>query len=165
MKPYDLTPLYRTAIGVDRLADFFDDALRTASHPSYPPYDVELVEKDKYRITMALAGFDRSEVSIESENDTLKVTGRKAREDAKRNYLHRGIAARDFEQRFQLADHVKAVGAKMENGLLTIELVREIPEAMKPRKISIDGGTVYMVESKPSPQLAATEEKKEAEPA
>lgn len=159
MRTFDLTPLYRTAIGVDRLANLFDDAMRTASQPSYPPYDVELVDKDKYRITMAVAGFERSEIAIESEGDTLKVVGRKVnKEDGKRTYLHRGIAARDFEQRFQLADHVKAVGAKMENGLLSVDLVREIPEAMKPRRIEIHGGSPAELQAKPTFELEASNE-------
>jgi molecular chaperone IbpA len=149
MRTYDLSPLYRTAIGFDRLAQLFDDATRADAQPSYPPYNVELVAEDKYRITMAVAGFDRSEISIETENDTLKIVGRKAKDETKRTFLHRGIAARDFEQRFQLADHVKVVGARLDNGLLNIELVREIPEALKPRKIEIDGGeTVQMLERK-----------------
>lgn len=137
MRTYDLTPLYRSAIGFDRLAHMIDSALRTDAQPSYPPYNVELVEEDRYRITMAVAGFDRSELEIETERDTLKVTGRKQKEPSERTYLHRGIAARDFEHRFQLADHVRVVGAGLENGLLSIELVRELPEAMKPRKIEI----------------------------
>ena len=164
MKPFDLTPLYRTAIGVDRLADLFDDALRT-SQTGYPPYDVGLVEKDKYRITMAVAGFDRSEISIESENDTLKVVGRKNKEQGKHTYLHRGIAARDFEQRFRLADHVKAVGATMDNGLLSVELVREIPEAMKPRKIAIESGTMGIAESKAAPQVETSADRNDAQAA
>lgn len=134
----DFSPLYRSAIGFDRLAQLFDDAQRGAD-TAYPPYNIELVSEDKYRIAMAVAGFQRSELDIEVERDTLKITGRKQRDDAKRTYLHRGIAARDFEHRFQLADHVKAVGARLENGLLEIELVREIPEEMKPRKVTIDG--------------------------
>lgn len=137
MRTYDFTPLYRSAIGFDRLAQLFDDAQRGDSQPGYPPYNIELVADDSYCITMAVAGFDRSELDVETEHDTLKVTGRKQREDSKRTYLHRGIAARDFEHQFQLADHVKVVNAKLDNGLLSIELVREIPEAMKPRKIAI----------------------------
>ncbi|TFW01161.1 Hsp20 family protein [Oxalobacteraceae bacterium OM1] len=140
MRTFDLTPLYRSAIGFDRLAQLFDESLRADAQPSYPPYNVELVGEDKYRITMAVAGFDRSEIELETERDQLTVTGRKQKDDTKRTYLHRGIAARDFEHRFQLADHVKVVGAKLDNGLLSIELVREIPEALKPRKIAIDGG-------------------------
>ncbi|RJF96629.1 heat-shock protein [Noviherbaspirillum cavernae] len=139
MRTYDFTPLYRSAIGFDRLAQLFDEAQRTDSQPSYPPYNIELVSEDKYRIVMAVAGFERSELDIESEHDTLKVIGRKQRDETKRTFLHRGIAARDFEQRFQLADHVKVVSANLDNGLLSIELVREIPEALKPRKIEING--------------------------
>ncbi|MRT27409.1 Hsp20 family protein [Herbaspirillum sp. CAH-3] len=136
MRTFDLSPLYRTAIGFDRLAQMFDNAQR-ADQPSYPPYNIELVAEGKYRITMAVAGFARSEIDIETENETLKITGRKQKEDKQVNFLHRGIAARDFEQRFQLANHIKVVGANLENGLLNIELVREIPEALKPRKIEI----------------------------
>ncbi|MCB1887627.1 MAG: Hsp20 family protein [Rhodocyclaceae bacterium] len=140
MRNYDLSPLYRSAIGFDRFAQLVDSALRSDAQPSYPPYNVELVEEDKYRISMAVAGFDRSELEIESERDTLKVVGRRQKDAQERTYLHRGIAARDFEHRFQLADHVKVVGASLENGLLNIELVREVPEAMKPRRIQIGGG-------------------------
>jgi molecular chaperone IbpA len=140
MRTYDFSPLYRSAIGFDRLAHLFDDAQRADAQPSYPPYNIELVTEDKYRIAMAVAGFDRSELEIETERDTLKIVGRKSKEEQKRNFLHRGIAARDFEHRFQLADHVKVVSAQLDNGLLNIELVREVPEALKPRKILIDGG-------------------------
>jgi molecular chaperone IbpA len=140
MRTYDFSPLYRSAIGFDRLAQLFDDAQRIDSQPSYPPYNIELVTEDKYRISMAIAGFNRSELEIETEHDTLKIVGRKHRDEMKRTFLHRGIAARDFEHRFQLADHVKVISAKFDNGLLDIELVREIPEALKPRKIVIDGG-------------------------
>jgi molecular chaperone IbpA len=140
MRTFDFSPLYRSAIGFDRLAQLFDEAQRADAVPSYPPYNIELVTEDKYRISMALAGFDASELEIESENDTLKIVGRKQKDDAKHTFLHRGIAARDFEHRFQLADHVKVVSAKLNNGLLNIELVREIPEALKPRKIAIDSG-------------------------
>ncbi|ABR90278.1 16 kDa heat shock protein A [Janthinobacterium sp. Marseille] len=138
MRTYDFSPLYRSAIGFDRLAQLFDDAQRGEAQPSYPPYNIELTGENKYRITMAVAGFDRSEIEIESERDTLKITGRKARDESTRNFLHRGIAARNFEHSFQLADHVHVVGAKLDNGLLNIELAREIPEALKPRKIAID---------------------------
>lgn len=146
MRTYDFTPLYRSAIGFDRLAQMFDNVMRSDTQPGYPPYNIELVAEDKYRITMAVAGFERSELDIEAEHDTLKVVGRKQKEDAKRTFLHRGIAARDFEQRFQLADHIKAVGARLENGLLNIDLVREVPEAMKPRKIEIGGADIQLIE-------------------
>jgi len=140
MNTLDFTPLYRSAIGFDRLAQLMDNALRGDAQPSYPPYNIELTEENKYRITMAVAGFDQSELDIEVEQGALKIVGRKQRPANQATYLHRGIAARDFEHRFQLAEHVKVVGAKLENGLLNIDLVREIPEAMKPRRISINGG-------------------------
>jgi molecular chaperone IbpA len=140
MRTYDFSPLYRTAIGFDRLAQLFDEAQRAESQPSYPPYNIELVTEDKYRITMAVAGFKGSEIDIVSERDTLKVVGRKQKDETKTTFLHRGIAARDFEQRFELADHVKVVGARLDNGLLSIELIREVPEALKPRKIAIETG-------------------------
>jgi len=136
MRSYDFSPLYRSAIGFDRLAQLAEAALRT-EQTGYPPYNIELVSEDRYRISMAVAGFSRDELDIESEKNTLKVTGRKAPDDKQRTWLHRGVAARDFEQRFQLADHVKVIAASFENGLLDIELEREIPEAEKPRKIII----------------------------
>jgi molecular chaperone IbpA len=139
MRTYDFSPLYRSAIGFDRLAQLAEAALRH-EQPSYPPYNIELVSEDRYRISMALAGFSREELDVEVEKNALKVIGRKATDSTPRNWLHRGIAARDFEQHFQLADHVKVVAANFENGLLNIELEREIPEAYKPRKILIDGG-------------------------
>lgn len=134
MRTFDLTPLYRTAIGFDRLAHMLNSA---EAQPSYPPYNVELVSENEYRIVMALAGFDRSEIDITSERETLHIVGRKQKDGVERTYLHRGIAARDFEQRFQLANHVKVTGASFQNGMLTIDLVREVPEALKPRKIEI----------------------------
>lgn len=140
MAAYDFAPLYRSAIGFDRLGNLLDNALRANAQPSYPPYNIELAGEDKYRITMAVAGFDRSELDIEVEQDGLKIVGRKQKPAGQTTFLHRGIAARDFEHRFQLAEHVKVVGANLENGLLSIELVREVPEAMKPRRISINGG-------------------------
>ena len=140
MRTFDLTPLYRSAIGFDRLAQLLNDAQRGDATPSYPPYNIELVSEDKYRIVMALAGFDRAEIDITFERDSLHVVGRKQKDATERTYLHRGIAARDFEQRFQLANHVKVTGASFDNGMLNIELVREVPEALKPRKIVIDGG-------------------------
>ncbi|MEC5216044.1 molecular chaperone IbpA [Actimicrobium sp. GrIS 1.19] len=138
MRTYDFAPLYRSAIGFDRLAHLFDEAQRADAQPSYPPYNIELVSENRYRIAMAVAGFERTELDIEAENDTLKIIGRKPREEAKRTFLHRGIAARDFEHSFKLADHVRVLSARLDNGLLNIELLREVPEALKPRKIAID---------------------------
>jgi molecular chaperone IbpA len=153
MRTFDLNPLYRSAIGFDRLAQLLESQ-RTDASPSYPPYNIELVSEDKYRIVMALAGFDRSEVEIVAERDTLHVTGRKQKDEQSRTYLHRGIAARDFEQRFQLANHVKVTTAAFDNGMLTIELVREVPEALKPRKISIAGGEASNVQTLEQRQAA-----------
>lgn len=138
MARLDLSPLFRSSVGFDHLASMLDSASRV-EQPAYPPYNIERVGEDKYRITMAVAGFDSSELDIESERNTLKVSGVKAEADKTRQYLHQGIAARNFERKFQLADHVKVVGANLENGLLHIDLQREIPEAMKPRKIEIAG--------------------------
>ena len=140
MNSFDFAPLYRSAIGFDRLAQMLDNSLRSDAQPSYPPYNIELVGEDKYRITMAVAGFAQAEIDVEIDKDELKVVGRKAREENARTYLHRGIAARDFTHRFQLAEHVRVVGATLDNGLLSIDLVREIPEAAKPRRIVINGG-------------------------
>jgi len=147
MRNFDFAPLYRSAIGFDRLVQLFDDAQRNDTATSYPPYNIELIAEDKYSITMAIAGFDRSEIEIESERDTLKVVGRKQKDESPKNYLHRGIASRDFEHRFRLADHVKVVGASMNNGLLKIDLVREVPEAYKPRRILIDGDNLQLVQT------------------
>ncbi|MFZ6814799.1 Hsp20 family protein [Undibacterium sp. Rencai35W] len=146
MRNFDFAPLYRSAIGFDRLAHLFNEAQRPDATPSYPPYNIELIAEDKYRITMAVAGFDRSELDLESENDTLKIVGRKkVTGETQSTFLHRGIAARDFEHRFRLADHVKVVGAKLDNGLLNIELIREVPEVYKPRKIAIDGDNLTII--------------------
>ena len=154
MRTFDLAPLYRSAIGFDRLATLLEQ--RAESQPSYPPYNVELLAEDKYRIVMALAGFSRDEVEIVSERDTLHVTGRKQKDETQRTFLHRGIAARDFEQRFQLANHVKVTTASFDNGMLTIDLVREVPEALKPRKIQIGdaAGTIDNVQQLEQRQAA-----------
>ncbi|MCB1661610.1 MAG: Hsp20 family protein [Pseudomonadales bacterium] len=140
MARLDLSPLFRSSVGFDHLASMLDSASRV-EQPAYPPYNIERVGEDKYRITMAVAGFDASELDIESERNTLKVSAIKANAEEGREYLYRGIAARNFERNFQLADHVKVVGANLENGLLHIDLERQIPEAMKPRKIEISAET------------------------
>lgn len=140
MRTFDLTPLYRSAIGFDRLARLLNDAQRNET-TSYPPYNIELLSEDSYRIVMAVAGFAESELEIETEHQSLRVAGRKTRSEKPEQeitYLHQGIAARDFEHKFQLADHVKVTTAKLENGLLNIQLVREVPEALKPRKVQIE---------------------------
>lgn len=139
MRQFDLAPLYRSAIGFDRLASMIDNATRNEqTQNGYPPYNIELISEHAYRITMAIAGFDKSEVSIKTEQGMLTVTGSKKADETERRYLHQGIAARGFERKFQLADHVRVTDATMENGLLHIDLVQEIPEAMKPRSITIN---------------------------
>jgi molecular chaperone IbpA len=138
MRTFDFTPLYRSTVGFDRLASLLDQALSSdAGQNTYPPYNIEKTGEDAYRITLAVAGFADDELSVEVRDGQLVVTGRKAETEEKANVLHRGIATRAFERRFQLADHVRAVEAATENGLLHIDLVREVPEALKPRKIEI----------------------------
>lgn len=132
----DLAPFYRSSVGFDRMLDVLG-AFRPALQEAWPPYDIERVEEDRYRITMALAGFSQDELSVVAERNTLFVEGRKPDEVGTRNYLHRGIAQQGFRHQFDLADFVEVKGAAYENGLLSIDLEREIPEAMKPRRIEI----------------------------
>jgi len=139
MRTFDLTPLYRSTVGFDRLANMLDTVTRhDGSQNGYPPYNIEKTGEDAYRITIAVAGFTDDELTIEAKDGQLVVSGRKADEDETRVYLHRGIANRAFEKRFQLADHVRALGATTEAGLLHVDLVREVPEALKPRSIKIE---------------------------
>lgn len=141
MRNFDFAPLYRSSIGFDRMANLLDNMTRAEQNqPSYPPYNIELTGEDQYRISMAVAGFDQSELNIEVDQNKLTVSGNKAEDKTERQYLHQGIAARNFERRFQLADHVRVENAKLENGLLHVDLVRELPEAMKPRTIQINSG-------------------------
>lgn len=138
MNSIDLTPLYRNSIGFDRLASLLDSALRTDSvSPGYPPYNIEMLGENRYAITLAVAGFEQGELDLMVEKGVLTVRGKKANEEEHR-YLHQGIANRAFERKFNLADHVEVTGADLQNGLLTINLVKEIPEAMKPRTIAIN---------------------------
>ena len=143
MRNFDLSPLYRSTVGFDRLAQLMDSALSgETSQPSYPPFNIEKTGEDSYRITVAAAGFSEDELTVESREGQLVISGRKIEtEDSKeRNFLHHGIAERAFEKRFQLADHVRPVAAFTENGLLHVDLVREVPEALKPRRIEIKAG-------------------------
>ncbi|MBE0386308.1 Hsp20 family protein [Pseudoalteromonas luteoviolacea] len=143
MRTVDLSPLYRSFIGLDHLASLMDSAQRSSEKQSgFPPYNIEALDEDKYQITMAVAGFSEQELSLQSENNTLIVTGEKSNKDAQqeRKFIHQGIAERNFERKFQLGDHIKVLGAELENGLLVIDLEREVPEAMKPRKIEIGSG-------------------------
>jgi len=138
MTTFDFSPLYRTSVGFDRLASMMSSASRCDQGNSYPPYNIRTTGEDHYQISMAVAGFAESDLNITTEHNRLIVTGNRAEEaEEKGEYLHRGIASRSFERRFNLADHVKVVAASLENGLLHIDLEREIPEAMKPRTIRI----------------------------
>ncbi len=139
VRPYDFSPLYRSFVGLDRMASLIDAAsAQSNSQTGYPPYNVARLDEDSYRIELAVAGFDESELDIRSEQNLLTITGRHGESDEDTpHYLHRGIAERGFERRFQLADHVVVDSAELKNGLLTLSLRRELPEALKPRTIAI----------------------------
>ena len=137
MTSFDLSPLYRSAIGFDRFASLLDEAARSDAQNSFPPYNIELLDEHRYRITMAVAGFAEEDLDIEIEADTLTIAGKREKATTQPKFLHQGIAARNFQRRFKLADHVKVQGAELKNGLLHVELQREVPEVLKPRKISI----------------------------
>ncbi|MGV9009260.1 Hsp20 family protein [Brevundimonas sp.] len=143
MRTVDFTPLYRSAVGFDRLAGLLESAARTSQENGWPPYNIETTGENAYRIEVAVAGFKPDELTLEVKETLLTVTGRKTANDdgaEQRTYLHRGLAERDFERRFQLADYVVVKGADLVNGLLSIELNRELPEALKPRRIDIGTG-------------------------
>ncbi|WP_363348135.1 Hsp20 family protein [Methylocystis echinoides] len=152
MRHFDLSPLYRQTVGFDRLFNLLDQASGVDGASSYPPYNIERTGENAYRVTLAVAGFSRDELTIETRENTLSIKGSKEQTAPAegREMLHQGIAARAFERRFQLADHVVVTGASLVNGLLHVDLVREIPEAQKPRRIEIGGGvaTAKVVESK-----------------
>jgi len=139
MTTFDFSPLFRTSVGYDRLASLLNSAHRVEQNGGYPPYNIATAGEDRYRITMAVAGFSEDELSITSEHNKLFVKGEKAEEEETEDtrYLYRGIATRSFERRFNLADHVRVSDARLDNGLLHIELEREVPEAMKPKTIEI----------------------------
>ena len=139
MRSFDLSPLFRYSVGFDRLDDLFETAFRGTQEPSYPPYNIVKTGQDAYRITLAVAGFGENELELVAQENVLTVRGKANDAEAEKNvaYLHRGIARRAFEHRFQLADHVKVTGATLADGLLSIELQREIPESMRPRRITI----------------------------
>ena len=140
MDRFDFSPLFRSTIGFDRLARLVDSAARVeGAAPSYPPYNIEKTGEDSYRLTMAVAGFSQDELDITVHENTLIVAGKAESRNENGRYLHRGIARRAFERRFSLADHIKIAGASLDNGLLHVDLVREIPETMKPRTIKISG--------------------------
>jgi molecular chaperone IbpA len=136
MSTFDLTPLFRSTVGFDRMMSLLDAAGRT-DEQAYPPYNIEKIGEDAYRVTMAVAGFGEEDLSIVAQGNSLVIAGKQKREEKKADYLYRGIAGRAFERRFQLADHIKVTGAELANGILHVDLVREVPEAMKPRTIKV----------------------------
>jgi len=139
MRTFDLTPLYRSTVGFDRVFDLLDAAGK-AECGGYPPYNIERLDENDYRITLAVAGFGEDDLDIEVRENTLTIKGVRSDAEEGRSFLYRGIAGRSFERQYQLAEHVKIAGASLVNGLLNIDLQREIPEAKKPRKIAINGG-------------------------
>lgn len=136
---FDFAPLWRSTVGFDHLFDLIDTSLKQAADDAHPPYNIERSGEDAYRITLAVAGFGRDDVSITAEQNTLIIEGNKA-DQASGEYLYRGIASRAFRRIFKLADHVQVKGAHLQDGILTVDLVREVPEAMKPRRIAINAG-------------------------
>ncbi|NIY70972.1 Hsp20 family protein [Marivivens donghaensis] len=141
MRTFDLAPLYRATVGFDQMAEMMDRVLTNdASAQTYPPYNIEKTDEQSWRISLAVAGFTDEDLTVEVRENALLVTGKKAEDETPRTYLHRGIATRAFERRFHIADHVRAIGATHENGMLHIDLVREVPEALKPRRIEIGKG-------------------------
>ena len=143
MRGFDFAPLYRASVGFDQIADLMDRVLTNdVAQPTYPPYNIEKTDEDAWRISIAVAGFSEDELNVEVRENSLVISAKKAKEDGARSYLHRGIATRAFERRFHLADHVRVSGASHENGMLNIELQREVPEALKPRQIEIASAKV-----------------------
>jgi len=164
MTTFDFSPLYRTSVGFDRLASMMSSATRQDQGNSYPPYNIRTTSEDNYQITMAVAGFSENDLDITTEHNRLLITGNRAEEaEEQGEYLHRGIATRSFERRFNLADHVKVVSANLENGLWHVHLEREIPEAMKPRKIKIGKSKTRLLDvEKAARKVKATKTKDQA---
>ncbi|MGD9811532.1 MAG: Hsp20 family protein [Sphingobium sp.] len=147
MRSFDLTPYRRSTVGFDRLFDLIENSARANPGDNYPPFNIERLSEDKYRVTLAVAGFREDELDIVAQQNLLQVAGRKAEvsNDERAKFLHVGIANRSFERRFELADFVRVENANLADGLLVIELVREVPEAMKPKKIAINGGQLVEI--------------------
>jgi len=137
MSTFDLSPLFRSTVGFDRVSALLDAASRTDEAQTYPPYNIEKLGENAYRVTVAVAGFGEDEITITAQGNSLLIAGKQKREDKKGEFLYRGIAARAFERRFQLADHIKVTGAELAHGMLNVDLIREVPEAMKPRTIPV----------------------------
>lgn len=152
---FDFSPLYRSVVGFDRLASLLEQAARNESATNWPPYNIETTGEDAYRIEIAVAGFRPEELSVEAKENLLTVAGKKtANDDAERRYLHRGLAERNFERRFQLADYVIVTGAELKDGLLSISLERQLPEALKPRRIEIATADKPLIEGRAQEQAA-----------
>lgn len=149
MRPFDFSPLFRSTVGFDRMPQLMEAAMKGADHSDgYPPYNIEKQGDDKYRISLAVAGFGPDEIDITAKENTLLVQGKTKSAEDDRTYLHRGIAGRAFERSFQLADHIRVAGADLENGLLHIDLEREVPEELKPRRIDISSSAPKTIEQK-----------------
>ncbi|OLS53873.1 Hsp20 family protein [Rhodovulum sulfidophilum] len=149
MRHYDFAPLYRATVGFDRVADLMDRVMASdMAQPTYPPYNIEKTSDQGYRISVAVAGFAADELSVEVKDSALVIAVRKAAEEAERTFLHRGIATRAFERRFALADHVRVTGATHADGMLHVDLVREVPEALKPRRIEISSDAARSIEAR-----------------
>ncbi|AUQ73203.1 Hsp20 family protein [Phaeobacter piscinae] len=149
MRSFDFAPLHRATIGFDQIADLMDRALSSdVAQPSYPPYNIEKTAADAYRISIAVAGFSEADLGVEVKENALVVSAKKSEDDSDRTYLHRGIATRAFERRFTLADHVRVTGASHSDGMLHIDLQREVPEALKPRRIEISAGKAPELDAK-----------------
>lgn len=147
MRPFDFAPLYRSTVGFDRLVQLLDSVSGVDTDaPTYPPYNIERMGENQYRITMAVAGFGQDDIKIEVKEQSLTIKGEKKPEDKERQFLHRGIANRAFDRRFQLADHVEVTGADLKDGLLHVDLVRNVPERLKPRTIAISNGAPKQIE-------------------
>ncbi|MEA3035490.1 MAG: molecular chaperone IbpA [Sphingomonadales bacterium] len=165
MRSFDFTPYRRSTIGFDRLFEFLENASREQAD-NYPPYDIEKLSDDRYRITLAVAGFSPGDIDITARQNLLTVTGRKAEtRNRDGNFVHMGIATRAFERRFELADFVRVANADMKDGLLSIDLVREIPDAMKPRKIAINGAAPRTIEADGARETETADEQRETAPA
>lgn len=154
MATIDLTPLYRSSVGYDRLGSLLDSAFRNESVGGYPPYDIEVRDENRYAVTLAVAGFKRDELDINVERGVLSVRGKKSDDREARTYLYQGIANRSFERKFNLAEHVEVTGAELNDGLLTVTLVKEIPEAMKPKSIPISDSSKIIEHGKSTGKAA-----------
>lgn len=149
MNRIDLSPLYRSSVGYDRFGSLLDAAFQTEkTSTGYPPYNIEVVEENNYTITIAVAGFKQDELDLQVENGVLTVRGKREASDDAKNFLHQGIATRSFERKFNLADHIEVVNADLADGLLNIALVKEVPEAMKPKSIAINGASARVIAHK-----------------